>query len=81
MFFTKCAMVIAVLGLLGAVGQIYLGFQYVNMDMQQQVAAGVSSAKHFDRGSNMLLFSFALGTVAEISFNIRKYLDKAQKDN
>ncbi len=72
MFFTKCAMVIAVLGLLGAAGQIVLGFQYAQMDIKQQIAAGVSSAKHFDRGSYMLLFSFALGTLAEISFNIRK---------
>ncbi|KQR32500.1 hypothetical protein ASF91_13270 [Rhizobium sp. Leaf155] len=72
-------MVIAVLGLIGAAGQIALGFQYVQMDMQQQVAAGVSSAKHFDRGAYMLLFCFALGTVAEVSFNIKKHLDKAQK--
>jgi phage tail tape-measure protein len=78
MFFTKCAMVIAVLGLIGAAGQIYLGFSLLQMDSQQQAAAGISSGKHFDRGGYMLLFSFALGTLAEISFNIRKGVDKAQ---
>lgn len=72
MFFTKCAMVVAVLGLIGAAGQIYMGVEYVQMTLDQQVKAGVSSAKNFDRGGYMLIFSFALGTLAEISANIRK---------
>lgn len=76
MVFTKCAMVVAVLGLIGAAGQIYMGFEYVQMTMEQQAAAGVSSARHFDRGSYMLVFSFALGTLAEISTNIRSSVRK-----
>lgn len=76
MFFTKCAMLIALLGLLGAAGHIILGFQYAQMEIPQQIAAGVSSAKNFDRGSYMLIFSFALGTLAEISTNIRKSVPK-----
>ncbi|MCZ7975028.1 MULTISPECIES: hypothetical protein [Agrobacterium] len=76
MFFTRCAFVVAVLGLVGSAAQIAMGFQYAQLDLQQQAAAGISSAKHFDRGFYGLLFSFALGTVAEISFNIRKSVPK-----
>ncbi|HWV31045.1 MULTISPECIES: hypothetical protein [Agrobacterium] len=76
MFFTKCAAFVAIMGVIGAAGQIYIGFGYAQMSIEQQVAAGVSSAKHFDRGAYMLLFSFALGTLVEISFNIRNLARK-----
>ncbi|WP_421423465.1 hypothetical protein [Agrobacterium rosae] len=76
MFFTKCAMVVAVLALLGSVAQIAMGFNYAQIGLEEQARAGISSAKHFDRGGYMLLFSFALGTLAEISRNIKRLLDK-----
>lgn len=75
-FFTKCARIVAILGLLGAIAQIAMGFQYAQMGLEEQAKAGLSSAKHFDRGAYMLLFSFALGTLVEISFNIRKAITK-----
>lgn len=76
MFFTKCARIVAILGLLGAIAQIAMGFQYAQIGLEEQAKAGLSSAKHFDRGAYMLLFSFALGTLVEISFNIRKAITK-----
>jgi hypothetical protein len=76
MFFTKCAGVIAILGLLGSLAQIAIGFQYAQMGLEEQARAGVSSAKHFDRGFYGLIFCFALGTLVEISFNIRKIVRK-----
>ncbi|UHS56020.1 hypothetical protein [Agrobacterium vaccinii] len=76
MFFTKCARVVAILGLLGSLAQIAMGFQYAQIGLEEQVRAGISSAKNFDRGFYGLIFSFALGTLVEISLNIHKNVRK-----
>ncbi|MBB3562351.1 putative membrane protein [Rhizobium sp. BK512] len=79
MIFTNLARIVAWLALVLGASQILIGFGIANevfgpyKEALARYAPGAANAgKVIDRGFYAVLFAVALGTLAEISFNLRR---------
>ena len=78
MFFTRLARVVAVIGFALGVFRTLLGFAIATGILGPYEAAlaryttASSSGVVIDRGLMVIVFAIALGTLAEISFSVRK---------
>ena len=78
MFFTRLARVVAVIGFALGAFRTLVGFAIATGVIGPYEAAlaryapASSSGAVIDNGVNMILFAIALGTLAEISFSVRK---------
>ncbi len=76
MIFSKLARIVAWLALVLGAFQVVIGLGvgtgFLGPSALPLFAPGPSSGKVIDRGTYILIFAIALGTLAEISFNVRR---------
>lgn len=82
MFFTHAARILSILALIFGGSQILLGLSIANdwtglpYDAALKRYTTASSSGHvIDKGTLLIVFAVALGTLAEISFAVRKKSD------
>jgi hypothetical protein len=79
MIFSNLARIFAVLGFIGSLSLILIGLSIANElfgpyeEMLARYTTSPSSGKLIDQGFYGILVAVALGTLAEISFAIRKW--------
>ena len=81
MFFTKFARILAIVALVLGLLVLLLGVSAVTFGQwgPDEVARYGSPWKNIDRGIYTILFAVALGTLAEISFQIKRVHEKLSR--
>ena len=83
MFFTYAARILSILALIAGLGLVLAGLTIANgwtglpydVALARYFPSSPSSGKVIDRGALVIVFAVALGTLAEISFGLRKKYD------
>jgi len=83
MFFTKTARIIAIVAIVFGLFRILMGFSVANIEPKEErefarahFIGSKSPGQAIDSGVYTILFAIALGTLAEMSFQIRRVHDK-----